>query len=230
MIGTHDGRTQRVIPGRRVRMAVSFFAALFAMLAVGLLETSVAVAAGGEAKTQSEIIKEMIFQGFNLLLLLGVFYYFGRGPVSEFFASRRSGIQSELSEAANLLAEAEQRNSDLQRRLVDLSTEVEQIKSGATQRASDEADRIVADAKAAAERIRTDAQAAIDQELRRAQASLRDEAADLALELAAGKLEQQVGDSDRDRLMDEFITRIEPTVGSGPGSGSDRAGTSEGAH
>ena len=49
-----------------------------------------------------------------------------------------------------------------------------------------------------------------DQELRRAQAQLRDEAADLALEIAATKLTDTVGDADRERLMDEFITRVEP--------------------
>ena len=78
----------------------------------------------------------------------------------------------------------------------------------------------MADATAAAARIRTDAQAAIDQELRRAQSRLREEAADLALELAAGKLKDQVGDSDRDRLIDEFITRIEPAASGSPGEGA----------
>jgi len=228
MIDTSAERTRVSAFSRRVlgRVPQPVKVALPFLLAVVVcaLNTSVAIASGGEERTQGEIMKELGYQAFNLILLLGVFYYFGRGTVSEFFASRRSGIQSELTEAASLLAEAEQRNSDLQRRLVDLSSEVDEIKSSAAQRATDEADRIVADAKVAAERIRTDAQAAIDQELRRAQSSLRDEAADLALALAAGKLKDQVGDADRDRLIDEFITRIEP-------SGSGGAGTTgEGAH
>ena len=73
----------------------------------------------------------------------------------------------------------------------------------------------VDDARATAERIRRDAAAAVDQELRRAQTQLREEAADLALELAATKLRDQVGDSDRDRLVDEFITRVTPAAGRG---------------
>ena len=40
--------------------------------------------------------------------------------------------------------------------------------------------------------------------------ALRDEAADLALEMAAKKLSDTVSESDRERLMDEFITRVEP--------------------
>ncbi len=196
--------------------------ALFVAVAASGLVAGAAVAAGG-AKSEAEALKETIFQGVNLLILLGVLFYFGRKPIVEFFASRRSSIQSELSEAADLLGQAEQRNSELQRRLVDLSSEVEEIRERATQRAEQEAERILADANAAAERIQRDAQAAVDQEVRRAQAKLREEAADLALELAARKLEESVGDADRERLLDEFITRIEP--GAGRGDGPARGGT-----
>ena len=91
----------------------------------------------------------------------------------------------------------------------------EEIREAATRRAEDESERILADARATAERIRRDASAAVDQELRRAQAELREEAADLALEIAATKLAENVSDGDRERLMDEFITRVEPSGAEG---------------
>lgn len=180
-----------------------------------LLASGVALASGGEEKSQTEVLKEMAWQTANLALLLGVLVYFGRKPITEFFATRRSSIQNELSEASDLLTAAEQRNAELQRRLVDLSTEIDGIKKTAGQRATDEADRILADARASAERIRNDARAAMDQELRRAQTQLREEAADLALELAAKKLQDEVGEGDRDRLVDEFILRVEPGASEG---------------
>ena len=58
---------------------------------------------------------------------------------------------------------------------------------------------------------------AIDHELRRARASLRDEAADLALQLAAEALRARVTDEDRARLVDEFIDTIE-AGGQSPGA------------
>ena len=182
------------------------------------LSAGVAAASGDSPENGAEILKQTIYQGLNLALLLGVLFYFGRKPISEFFETRRSGIKSELSEAADLLAEAERRNAELQRRLVDLGSEVEGIREEAGRRAEEEAERILADAQATAERIRRDAQAAVAQELRRAQSALRDEAADLALEIATRKLNDQVGDADRDRLVDEFILRVE----SNPGEGADR--------
>jgi F-type H+-transporting ATPase subunit b len=200
--------------------------ALLLMLASGLI-SSVAVASGGEHENDSEVVKEMLYQLANLLLLLGVLFYVGRKPITAFFASRRASIQSELSQAAELLTEAEHRNAELQRRLVDLSSEVEEIKENASRRAEEEAERILADARASADRIRHDASAAVDHELRRARTQLREEAANLALEIAADKLRNQVGDSDRDRLVDEFITRVEPSPGRAdgfqPADGSRRA-------
>ena len=205
-----NSRTPRQAPVSRAALSsVAFLLPLF-LLVFG---AELAHAAG--VKTQAEINKETFFQAVNLAILIGVLFYVGRGPVKAFFAERRTGIQSHLDEAAGLLQEAEQRNADLQRKLVDLSTEVESIKSAATARASDEAAKILADAEATADRIRRDASAAVDQELRRAQTELRTEAADLAMQLAATKLESEVGEADRDRLIDEFITRVEPAATAG---------------
>jgi len=186
---------------------------------IGLLLTTLVVAgvaqAAGGGDGDHDPVTEALFQGLNLAIILGVLFYFGRTPVREFFHSRREGIQTDLAEAAELLQAAEQRNAELQRRLVDLSSEVEEIREAATRRAEDESERILADARATAERIRRDASAAVDQELRRAQAELREEAADLALEIAATKLAENVSDGDRERLMDEFITRVEPSGAEG---------------
>ncbi|MBK7949789.1 MAG: ATP synthase F0 subunit B [Deltaproteobacteria bacterium] len=183
---------------------------LLAPLAVGLLAAGLAQAAGGEHKSQAEVLRETGWQAFNLVVIVALLIHFGRKPVADYFASRRQGIQTQLSQAADLLAQAEHRNSELQRKLVDLSAELDSIREASNRRAEEEALRILAEARATADRIRRDAQAAVDQELRRAQSKLREEAADLALELASRKLQSGVNDADRDRLMDEFITRVEP--------------------
>lgn len=205
-----DRRTVRVRRAggqRAIAPSVVSAALAFGLFCATLLMATTAQAAGGGGdKTM-----EAVWQGVNLVLILGAIIYFGRGPITTFFSSRRAEIKSELSEAANLLSEAEQRNAELQRRLVDLNSEVEGIREAANQRADDEAERILADARATAERIRNDAKAAVAQELSRAQSKLREEAANLALEIAAQKLEANVGDGDRDRLIDEFILRVDPS-------------------
>jgi len=196
-----------------------------AVCVVSSLVSGVAMASGGDHAADDHVVRDVLFQTLNLGLLLAVLIYFGRKPIADFFADRREGIATELSDAADLLNQAEQRNSALQRRLVDLGSEDDGIREDAAQRAEEEAERILADARASAERIRRDAQAAVAQELRRAQAALRDEAADLAMDIAARKLSEQVGDADRERLVDEFITRIEPGTTSGTTSGTTPGAT-----
>jgi F-type H+-transporting ATPase subunit b len=199
----------------RIRLASSPLMIMM-MVVMGLvLLAGTAQAADHGGQSETEILMQTLYQGANLALLLGTLFYFGRKPITEFFSTRRSGIQSELTEAAELLAEAEKRNAELQRRLVDLGSEVEGIQEEAGRRAEEEAERIMADARATAERIRRDAQAAVAQELRRAQVELREEAADLALEIAGRKLNEQVGEADRERLVDEFILRVEPPAAEG---------------
>ncbi len=152
----------------------------------------------------------LFWQAVNLAIILGALIYFARKPVTEFFSTRRAQITSDLESAASLLSEAETRNSEIQRRLVDLESQLEEIRETTRRRAEEESERILAEANKTAARIQADATAAVEHELHRAQRALRAEAADLALELAGQLLREQVTDSDRERLLDEFITRVEP--------------------
>jgi F-type H+-transporting ATPase subunit b len=176
-----------------------------------LLFATPALAAGGE---HGPTTMDLIWQAVNLAILLGVIFYMARKPVSDYFATRRSEIQNDIESASQLLASAEQTFKEWQGKVVDLEGELDEIKATARRRAEEERDQILATARDSAERIKGDALAAVDQQLRRAQEELRHEAAELAVDLAAGMLRDQVDDRDRDRLMDEFITRVEP-AGSG---------------
>jgi len=159
----------------------------------------------------------MIKTAINLVILLGVLFYFARKPVVEYFENRRRGIQEDLTGAATELSDAEATFVKWQRRLIDLESELEEIRSTSRQRAESERERIIADAQAAAQRIRDNASAAITQELRRAREQLREEATHLAIDMAAKRLASEMTDSDRNRLLDEFIGRVEQGDGAADG-------------
>jgi len=146
----------------------------------------------------------------NLLLLLAVLFYFVRKPLQNFFAERRGQIQGDLDEAAGLLEAAETRYAEWQSKLAEVEQEIETIANEGRERAEREAEAILSDAQATAERIHRDAASAAAQELRRAQVQLRSEAAQLATEMAERILEERLVDPDRERLIDEFIERVEP--------------------
>ncbi len=160
----------------------------------------------------------MIKTALNLALLLGVLVYFARKPVLEYFESRRRAIEEDLAGAAAQLKDAEATFSKWQRRVIDLGSELEQIRTMSRHRAESEREHIISEAEAAAQRIRDNASAAITQELRRARQQLREEAAQLAIDMAAQRLAREVTDADRDRLLNEFIDRVEQGD-AGPGLG-----------
>lgn len=188
------------LPNRRPRLWPTIVVAAWVVLAVPAFASD---------DSHEGDIDILIKTAFNLALLLGVLVYFTRKPILEYFESRRRVIEEDLTGAAAELTDAEATFARWQRRLIDLESELEEIRTTSRQRAESERERIIADAQVAAERIRNNASAAITQELRRARQQLREEAAQLAIEMAADRLAREVTAADRDRLLDEFIDRVE---------------------
>ena len=150
----------------------------------------------------------------RILILLAVLVYFARKPLRAYFDKRRSDISGELQSSADELATAESTYAKWQRRMIDLEGELDEIRATSRQRAEAERERIIEDARATAERVQRDATTAIELELRRAREILREEATQLAIELAGERLSREVTEADRDRLIDEFIGLIASTPGS----------------
>jgi F-type H+-transporting ATPase subunit b len=186
-----------------------------AALAVVLLSAVAlpALASGGEDAGSG-----MIWHVLNFGVLLAVLVVVARKPIVGFFADRREEITDDIDKAGALLDEATARHNEWQGKIVKLEAELETIRAQARHWAEDERDKILADARATAERIKREATASIEQEIRRAKDELAREASELSLELAAKLLREQVGEGDRDRLMDEFISSVErPRVGQATG-------------
>jgi F-type H+-transporting ATPase subunit b len=157
----------------------------------------------------------VFWHAFNLLVLIGVLVYFGRGPIAAFLSARREQIEEGIESAGRELAEAERRLATCEQRASALDAELAEIRRVVRQQAESDRDRLLAEARATAERIQRDAVAAAEQELRHARERLRAETVDLAVKIAADTLRTHVTDGDRVRLVDDFVQRIEQ-----PGAGA----------
>jgi len=188
---------------------VSRWAAAAAVVSRWAAAAGVLLAAPASAESGGEHGGSLFWQVANLLLLLAVLIYFARKPVLGYLAGRRDAIANNLDAAAQLLAEAERRLAEWNQKAASLDQEVAAIRAATKRAAEAERDRILADARVTADRIRQSARAVAERELQQAREVLRGEAADLAVELAAKILREQVNESDRARLVDEFIERIE---------------------
>ena len=185
-----------------------------ALAALVVLAPSAALAAGGGEHGGGGW--SFFWQALNLALLVGVLVWFGRTPVRQFFTDRRHRVRQDLESSARLLAEAEAKLGEWQGRLAGLDAEIGKARETSRRLAEAERERILAEARASAERIRRDATTAVDQEVRRARRALRAEASDLALELAERILREELSAADRERLVTEFVERIERAPRTGP--------------
>lgn len=161
------------------------------------------------AAAAAEHRKDFIFEWVNLLLLAGVLVYFARKPVQEYLASRRDTIAKNIASSEQLLSEAERRLSEWNAKAARLDSDVAAILESTRKSAAAEKAAILADAEASAARIRQSAVAVVDRELRTARVALRKEAAELAVSLAASLLREKTTEADKNRLVDEFIAKIE---------------------
>jgi F-type H+-transporting ATPase subunit b len=175
------------------------------------------VASPAAASEEGGGLMAFVWEAGNLLLLLGVLVYLGRKPVLNYLSERRQRIVDNLASSERLLEDAEGRLTEWTEKAARLDGEVEEIHRLARERAEQERLQILEDARVTAERIKRDAASGVDREVERAKQALRDEAADLAVELAGHLLQEQVTDGDRDRLVDEFVAEIETdTESQGP--------------
>lgn len=191
-------------------------------LALALLLASAPLAALAEtagheaehdAAAAAEHRKEFTYEVINLALLIAVLVYFARKPVQQYLATRRDTIAKNIASSEQLLLEAERKLADWNAKAARLDADVATILEATRKGAEAERAAILADAEATAVRIRQSATGVVERELRAAREALRGEAAELAVSLAAKLLREQVTGDDRNRLVDEFIAKVE----SGPG-------------
>lgn len=182
-----------------------------------------APAAARASGPSEEAFFDIVLKGLNLLLVVGAIVWFGGASIKGFFRDRRNTISTDLDAAAKLLGETEKKYAEWERRVAGLDAELAGIREEARQRADAERDRILAEAEVAAERLRRDAAAALEQETRRARAELRAEAAELAVSLAGKLLRDGVSAADGDRMIDEFVSKLEQGA---PRGASAREGAS----
>jgi F-type H+-transporting ATPase subunit b len=184
-------------------------ALLLGMTPIAALAAEESHGGGHDAAADAEHEKEFIYEWVNLVLLIAVLAYFARKPVSEYLAARRDTIAKNIASSEQLLKDAERKLAEWNAKAARLDADVATILESTRKSAEAEKASILAAAEATASRIRQSAGGVVDRELRTARVALRKEAAELAVTLAGSLLQQHTTDADRNRLVDEFIARIE---------------------
>ncbi|WP_155877565.1 ATP synthase F0 subunit B [Desulfuromonas sp. AOP6] len=180
-----------------------------AALLLIVCSTTAAVAAGDAHHVDSGVlIKDFLYRTFNFAVTFGLLAYFVTKPIRKGLAGRREGIEKALKEAQDAKEKAETRYAEYDEKLTKASAEIEDIYASIKREGELERDRIIAEAKAMAEKISQDAEKTASREIAKAKAELRQEATNMAIEIARDLLTQKVTGDDQKRLVNEYIQKV----------------------
>ena len=146
----------------------------------------------------------------NFIVLVGILYYYGRQPVTEYFASRKGQVRKDLVEAAELKAAATTQLAELEKKMHALPAEIEALRSRGAAEIAAEEQRIATAAAAERARLLDQTRREIDMQVRVAKRELVEHAADLAVQIAGQRIESGITQADHDRLVRRYLDQVKP--------------------
>ncbi|WP_035240349.1 F0F1 ATP synthase subunit B [Desulfobacter vibrioformis] len=143
-----------------------------------------------------------------VILALGCFFI-AKKPVAQFFSSRTKGIEEELTDLEQKKADAEKKLAEYEARFRNLEQESEKIVEDYIKQGEDAKKRILAEAEAQAEKLEDMAKRNIEQEFKAAKVLLKQEVVELAMEQAEAFVKKSITTQDQNRLVDEYLKKVE---------------------
>lgn len=150
----------------------------------------------------------ILFHMINAALLLLALNYLLYKPVHKFTAARAEGIESQLKNASESEEKAYQHVRITEQKLKDADEQAIAVISKGAQQAQAQAQQILDSAKKETEMIIAQARQDVQQMMNSAHQSLADEAASLAVEIAAKMLTREVNPEDHKQLVNDFIQKV----------------------
>jgi F-type H+-transporting ATPase subunit b len=179
------------------------------------LMVSEAYASGGGGDPPD--LNAIAFHAINAFLLIALLTYLLREKIRDALANRAAGVKREIDESNQARKDAAQQLEELESRLDGFETELEKMKTDAVDNAAKEHEAILARAEEDAARIAESAERSIRDETERARQALRQEVAELAVELARERLLAEVNTDDQNRLAGDFIDTVQNKNGASNG-------------
>jgi F0F1-type ATP synthase membrane subunit b/b' len=166
-----------------------------------------------EAKEEAKQEQDLgIWRWANFVLLAGGLGFLIMKSVPSLLRSRTGDIQQGISEAQKIKAEADARYAEMEQRLARIGADIEAFRVKAKAEMEQEASRIQNETAAHAKKLEAQAAAEIESAGKLARAKLKEFAADLALNLAATRVKEQLDASSSAGLVDNFITDLKREV------------------
>ena len=144
----------------------------------------------------------------NLLILLGVLFYYGSKVVGNILAERKAKIAEKIQEVEAKQKKAAAALAEEQQKLAQAKETAKTIRSEAEVNAQKAKEAILAQGEKEVERIKATAQADLNSEQERAIAELKRRVATLALERVESQLGNILNEEAQQKLIDRSIAQL----------------------
>jgi len=152
---------------------------------------------------------ELALKWANFLILAGGLGYLIRKNAGPFYESRSRKIREDIVQSEEIRQDAERRATEVDRRLAGLDSEVAALRAEAEKEAQAERDRILKQTPLEIAKVRAHAEQEIAAAGKTARAELKQYAAELAVGLAAKKLQARMTPDTQDGLVRGFLRDVD---------------------
>ncbi len=150
----------------------------------------------------------LLWRVINTLALLILLVYVLKKPLRTFFSERRARIARELDEAREQRNKAERTIEEYKAKLAGMEAELEKMRGELRKSAETEKEKVIANAERMANAMVESAKVAAEQELRNAKIALKNEAVELAVQLAEALIRERINEDDRKRIVEDYLVKV----------------------
>lgn len=161
---------------------------------------------GGEAHGWA---KTDWYRVMNFTLLVAILVYVGRKPLSDTLNGRIKGIKDELDDLETKKKEAEEKLAGYSEQIASLEKEADTIIAGYIEQGEAARKKILEESEKAAGKLEEQARRSIAHEFETAKSKLQKDILEKALAKAEGLIKDKITSSDQDRLVDEYLDKVE---------------------
>lgn len=161
-----------------------------------------------EASAEQAEDSLQIWRWANFVILAAGLGYLILKSVPAMFRTRTEEIQKGIAEAQKLKMDAEKRAAEMESRMAKIGEEIDAFKVKAKAEMEQEGRRILEETAAQARKMEAQAAAEIESAGKLARASLKQHAADLALDLAAQRIKARLDAGTEEGLVDNFLADL----------------------
>jgi F-type H+-transporting ATPase subunit b len=184
-----------------------FFTFYFLLLAAAAFASG---GGGGEGSGGTSLFKAYFWPVINFLILVFLLVFaMKKADIRGYFRTRTELIEQTLKEAREARELAQKALAEVEERLRIKDTEIEEIIAAAKFSGEKEKARLIEEGDRMKDKIIQQAKTNIDFEVKKAKEAIKEEAVEIAMELAGKKLQEKLTREEQLKLLEESIAKIE---------------------